>query len=169
VAGVDIRGVKLVVFDLDNTLWDHPDVSSTTPPYWRVGLDEIADSRGERIRLRPCARRLLEELRVRGFKLAVASWNYPQPALRALEALGLLQLFDVIVVEPHPNKDLMLEKIFREVGVKEGEALFIDDNPAIIEGVRRRYRCLKVIRFRGEEQHLFCEMLRALRRLEQSG
>ncbi|HDD33747.1 MAG: magnesium-dependent phosphatase-1 [Thermoprotei archaeon] len=165
-ADVGLRNVKLIIFDLDGTLWDHPDVSSTSPPYQRIERDEIVDSRGERIRLRPCVRRLLEELRARGFRLAVASWNFPGPALRALEALGLLQLFDVVVVEPHPNKSSMLEKIFREVKVKEGEALFVDDNPAIIEGVRRRYPHLKIIRFREERPHLFCEMLDILQRMQ---
>ena len=158
----DLSGVKLVVFDLDRTLWDHPDISTTSPPYRRVSQDEIEDSEGARIRLRPCARRLVEELKSRGFKLAVASWNLPEPAIKALQALGLLELFDVVVVEPHPSKDLMLEKILRETGVDEEEALFIDDNPSIIGIVKRRYRNMKVIRFRESEPDMFCRIMSKL-------
>lgn len=158
----DLSGIKLVVFDLDRTLWDHPDISTTSPPYRRVSQDEIEDSEGARIRLRPCARRLIEELKSRGFKLAVASWNLPEPAIKALQALGLLELFDVVVVEPHPSKDLMLEKILKETDVDEEETLFIDDNPAIIGIVRRRYKNMKVIRFRESESDMFCQIMSKL-------
>ncbi len=38
--------MRLLILDLDKTLWSHPDISSTNPPYRRVSEDAIADSHG---------------------------------------------------------------------------------------------------------------------------
>ena len=37
---------RLVILDLDLTLWDNPDISKTSPPYRRVVKDAIMDSKG---------------------------------------------------------------------------------------------------------------------------
>jgi len=148
---------------LDVTLWGHEDISLTSPPYRRLSRDVIEDVNGEVIELRPCARELLSFLRDRGFGLAVASWNLPEPAVKALEALNLLEYFDVVVVEPHPNKELMLREIMSVMRVSEGEVVFIDDNPYITERVSRAYPELLVLRF-GVDVTDYCVFLEEVRR-----
>ncbi len=92
--------MKLLILDLDKTLWSHHNVTDTSPPYRRVAEDTVVDSRGEVVRLNPCARELLELAKSRGLLLAVASWNDPEKALAVLETMGLKEYFDVVVVEP---------------------------------------------------------------------
>ncbi len=160
-----VCGAKLFVFDLDLTLWEHPDISSTSPPYRRLSRDVIVDSTGEVVKLRPCARQLLERLKALGVRTAVASWNYPEPALGALEALGIKELFDVIVVEPHPFKEVMIERILREIGVKEHETVFLDDNPVITARVASKYPNMTVLRF-GFDVLSLCDLLQVLEETE---
>ena len=136
---------KVVVLDLDRTLWDHPDISSTIPPFRRIDENTIADSRGEVIRLERCVRKLLLGLRANNVSLCVASWNRPEIALEALRTFGLLELFDQVVIEPHPYKEEMLARIARRLSL-EGvrfEMYFFDDNPDIVRRVRS---CLPWVR-----------------------
>mgnify|MGYP000716384824 CR=1 FL=1 len=78
-------------------------------------------------------------------------------------------MFDVVVVEPHPNKDLMLKRILEETGVDEGETLFIDDNPAIIGTVKGRYRNMKIVRFSESEAYMFCRVVGKLEKMTVGG
>ena len=133
---------KLLALDLDETVWAHPDISATRPPYKRVSRDVIIDVHGETIELRRGVRETLEELKSRGVKLAVISWNDRSKALEALEALGLLELFDVLVIEPHPRKDLMMSKIVewcKERGIRVSEVLYVDDSPLMMEVVKKAW------------------------------
>ncbi len=69
------KRIKCLVWDLDNTLW------------------EGTLSEGGGGTLRPGVRETLAELDRRGILLSIASKNEPGPALRALEALGVADLF----------------------------------------------------------------------------
>lgn len=153
--------MRLLILDLDRTLWSHSDITTTSPPYRRVSEDSIVDSSGEEIRLNPCARELLEGAKARGLLLAVASWNDPRPALAALEALGLTGYFDAIVVEPHPFKERMISRILAQLSVGEGEAVFVDDNPAICERVRSAMPGLRVVNL-GADAESLCDVKRML-------
>ena len=73
--------VKIVVFDLDSTLWDHIDVSSMKPPFKLLDDNTIIDSIGDKLRLYPCVRKILEKLKNRRYKLSIASWNVASTAL----------------------------------------------------------------------------------------
>lgn len=153
--------MKLLILDLDKTLWSHPDITMTSPPYLRVSDDGITDSRGEAITLNPCAAKLLETAKSRGIILAVASWNDPEKAVRALEAFNLKDYFQIIVVEPHPEKDEMVRKILRELVIEAKEAVFVDDNPAMCELVSRTFPSLKVLNV-GRGVKDLCELLELL-------
>lgn len=153
----EASGTRVVILNLDLTLWDHPDISRTRPPYQPVGDDAILDSAGVRIRLRECARSFLEDARRRGVVLAIASWNEPEPALAALEAFRIIHYFSYVVVEPHPCKERMVEQILRAAGVRPAQAVFIDDNPYIVNRVKARYGEMPVLQF-GVDVRSFCEL-----------
>lgn len=153
--------------DLDNTLWDHPDVSSTTPPYRRVDADTVADSQGSVIKLRSDARSVLTELKKRGIALVVISWNNYDRAAEALKALDLFDLFDLLIIEPHPDKDLMFKQLLkwaRARGIEPREVVFVDDNPEMIEKVKRAWPDVRTLRF-GYEVLSFVELLELLDRV----
>ncbi|MEZ0346360.1 MAG: magnesium-dependent phosphatase-1 [Infirmifilum sp.] len=154
--------MRLLILDLDNTLWSHHDISRTEPPYRRISQDTIVDSMGETIKLNPCAAQVLSEAKNKGILLAVASWNNPEKAEEAIVALGLQGFFEEIVVEPHPYKEKMIRRILRKVGVKPSEAVFVDDNSEICRRVRGAYPELKVFNLGIDIQSL-CELLHLIK------
>ncbi|MEM1509640.1 MAG: magnesium-dependent phosphatase-1 [Thermofilaceae archaeon] len=153
---------KLLALDLDKTIWDHEDVSSTEPPYDRLNRDTISDSKGIFIKLRTGVREVLETLKDREIALAVVSWNLYSKAVAALEAFDLLRLFDLVIVEPHPRKDLMFSKLLEWStfhGIKPSEIVFVDDNPEMVEKVKRAWPQVTVAMF-GADVKSFDEVLR---------
>ena len=149
---------KLIILDLDGTLWSHKDISSTRPPFTRIDDETLVDSANNFVRLDPCARTLLESAKKKGVLLAIASWNNPDIALQALRVLGLDNFFDFPVVEPHPGKDRMVEKILARLGVDAEYAVFVDDTEYMVELVRARFPRMSVYRVGGDIRDL-CELI----------
>ncbi|ABL79064.1 magnesium-dependent phosphatase-1 [Thermofilum pendens] len=154
-------GIKALVVDLDGTLWSHRDISRTRPPFRRVSDGVVVDSTGQEVRLNPCVEEALRAAREAGLRLAVASWNDPEPAVEALKALGVYGYFDLLVIEPHPGKDRMLEKILRELRLSPGEVVFVDDTEYMVELVREAHPGILSLRM-GVDVRDFCELLRKL-------
>ncbi len=130
----------LVAVDLDGTVWSHPDISVLKKPFKKLGQDTLVDAEGTVIRLRPRIREFLEELRkIPGVLVTTLSWNRPDNALEALSLLGLKDLFDYIVIEDHPHKDRMLEKLFQQISrpPKQGCLVYLDDRTIHVEDIRR--------------------------------
>ncbi|HXF81815.1 MAG TPA: magnesium-dependent phosphatase-1 [bacterium] len=134
--------VKLVIFDCDRTLWDHPNVSELQRPFRRIDATTVADAAGVRVRLRPHAREVLDALRARGILISVASWNRPEPVLEIFEQLDLMPYFTRPKVEFHPYKEKTIRALLDELaadGVRLApeEVLFVDDRAVHLERVRR--------------------------------
>ena len=129
----------LIALDCDRTMWNHPDATRLSPPLKRISDKEVIDSKGEYVKLNEGIIRFLRYVKLKGHKTAVISWNEPQNVFTILSLLDLNKYFDEIIVEPHPNKALMLEKALNKLKVKPEEVIFIDDNPRMIEVVRSRF------------------------------
>ncbi len=130
--------VKLIVLDLDGTLWDHLDASSLVEPLKVIDHDTVVDSRGEILRLYPHARWFLEKTWSLGLPLAVASWNYPEITVKILELLCIKKYFSYLGIEPHPHKYKVLLKIIEWYKHKYGyiqpsEILYVDDRRIHLE------------------------------------
>ncbi len=130
---------KMVVFDLDRTIWDHEDISATTPPYRALDASRIADSGGTIVTLRSGVRELLGWLLERGALLAVVSWNVEWIAVEALKSFGIHSYFSFLIIEFHPRKDRMFEKLFRASGLGPKNAIYIDDDEGMVRLVKKRY------------------------------
>ncbi len=158
--------IKLIILDCDKTLWSHEDISSMKPPFELVDKDVLIDSVGEELRLNEGVRDFLNYVKNRGILLAVASWNIREFVIEALEKLELDKYFDYIVVEFHPNKELMVDKILKYfnslgVGVHEGEVLFVDDNIDMIRKVKKLFPQMIIIHY-GVDVKNFYELIRFL-------
>ena len=81
---------------------------------------------------------LLRDVRSEGYPTALATQSHREQALRVLEILGLTDEFDVIVTredvehgKPDPEMHLLAA---RELGIRPGECLAIEDSPAGVQG-----------------------------------
>ncbi len=133
--------LRLLMLDLDRTVWDHPDVTSTVPPYVRVS-DAVLDGRGETIRLLPGIVELLSWAAASGVAVAALSWNEPAKATAVLNAFSLARYFRYVYIEPHPMKHAMvsrlIERYVSEGGTKNfAEMLYIDDKDIHVHDVWR--------------------------------
>ena len=161
---VALSKVKVIVLDLDRTIWSHPDVTSLVPPY-DVTDDSLVDSRGEYLKLNECVRQFLDVVKSKGrWVLAIVSWNKPRKAEEVLDLLKLAKYFDIKVIEYHPRKDVMFEKLLQllhvnGLDVKPEDMMYIDDNSEMITKVQRRFPKINAYLYRSG---LFCDLLKCL-------
>ncbi|XP_059474565.1 magnesium-dependent phosphatase 1-like [Neocloeon triangulifer] len=121
------RKPKLIVFDLDWTLWPFHVDTNVDPPFTRLPNGNIIDQRKREIEHFPEVPKILERLVSEGYQVAVAS--------RTGEIKGaeqLLQLFDwnkyFSYKEIYPGcKKTHFSKFKKNSGFDYSEMLFFDD------------------------------------------
>lgn len=101
----------LLLLDLDGTIWTHLNVSGLREPLTLVAPNLVVDASGEELELYGYMVELAAWARENGAMVCTLSWNEPEKALRVLELLGIEGLFDCHMIEPHPNKHLMLKRL----------------------------------------------------------
>lgn len=140
-----MREIKLVIFDLDETLWSMEEgyCSILRPPLSPAGTDTIVDSIGRTVRLHEGVRDLLQSLEEAGIILSVASKNDPEPATEVMKRFNIYAFFKYPQLEWGPKVRLvkrLLETLREKDGVeiRPREALLIDDwrtNVAEVSGL----------------------------------
>ncbi|MEM2984389.1 MAG: magnesium-dependent phosphatase-1 [Candidatus Jordarchaeaceae archaeon] len=127
---------KLIVFDVDGTLWSIS-VAFTVflkPPLRLVDANEIRDSQDAKVKLFPEVRELLKTLREKGILMSIASLNDPEPNL-VMECLKLFKIADYFIYPQvnHKGKNRNIKTILKLLKEKEGiqinypEVIFVDD------------------------------------------
>jgi FkbH-like protein len=104
--------IKCVVWDLDQTLWD--------------GI--LVESGGTMPKLKDGVRSILEELDRRGILLSIASKNSEEDARKALESLGIWQLFLAPRINWQP-KSASIRQIADKLNLGLDSFAFVDDMP----------------------------------------
>ena len=135
---------KLIVFDLDETLWTVSDglCNLIEPPFRMATPDRLVGQRGLWVELHPGVREMLKVFKERGAFVSLASRNDAEPTKKLLEFMGILDdLFEPQLCwkpkEESIEKIIKLLKKKEGVSVKPDEVLFIDDWPENISAVRR--------------------------------
>jgi len=110
-SGREEKRIKLLVMDLDNTLWDgilieHPDAE---------------------VELRPGIREVLDKLDQRGILLSVASKNNYDDIRQTLTRLGIWDLFLYPQVNWEP-KSVNIRKTVQQLNIGTDTVAFIDDS-----------------------------------------
>jgi magnesium-dependent phosphatase-1 len=127
---------KLVVFDVDETLWK-ASVTFTSflkPPLRIIGTNELCDSVDARVRLFPGVQELLKSLQEKGVLMSIASLNDPEPNL-VIECLELFGIADYFIYPQinHKGKNRNIKTILKLLEENDGieinysEVLFVDD------------------------------------------
>ena len=134
----------VVFLDLDGTLWDHLDISATFPPYSKLSDSIISDVKGVRISLFPEAVDFIKWVRTNGGLISTCSWNEYEMAYKALEAFGLVELFDFQKIASHPKKYLLMEEVLRQLKeygkpVNPNRLFYLDDRDLHIKEVKERF------------------------------
>lgn len=144
-------GIKLVIYDLDRTLWrisGDIHASLCRPPFSRSGAGVLVDSRGNELRLMPSAVRALDEWAGRKTTLSVLSANDFEVCREIMEMLGIWRYFKYPQIEWDDrdagtcDKARLLLKLLEEfrrrdsLEIKPGNVLFIDDRAANIERLK---------------------------------
>jgi magnesium-dependent phosphatase-1 len=75
---------KVVIFDLDKTIWDVYAAEQTFPPYRRISTNEVRDSAGKCIRSFNDVPAIMQTLSARGILIALASLS---PSFEKCDAL----------------------------------------------------------------------------------
>ncbi|MFP3220498.1 MAG: magnesium-dependent phosphatase-1 [Candidatus Marsarchaeota archaeon] len=143
---------KLVVLDLDGTIWDYPKTSSVLPEPITVQGDAVVAADGTRLLLRDGLRDFLKACAERGVLVSLASWNSPNLPVKMLSALGLMGYFAHPKLEPHPYKELMLKEILEDfngegVRISPEEVVFVDDRDVMVQRVKERFPSMTCLQF----------------------
>jgi magnesium-dependent phosphatase-1 len=139
-----IESPWVVFLDLDGTLWDHLDITAASPPFTRISESIISDSLGVRISLLPGAVDFIKWVRSSGGIISTCSWNEYDKAIGALEAYGIVHLFDYQKVSTNPKKYLLMEEVISKlvqkgVSVRMDRLFYLDDRDIHISDVKVRF------------------------------
>ena len=146
---------KLIIVDLDYTLWKCFVWEDTSPPYRRIGDSDVctcnpgifsveqsrALEQNLTLSLYNHVRCILNMARQWGIKLAIASKSKgPAHAQKALAALGLwgTDIWASVQIIPHEAKSVHVTKILKETGFSSHDALFFDDTEQNVLTVRQK-------------------------------
>ncbi len=119
---------KLVVFDLDFTLWDAGGTwcDCTNPPYRRVN-NHVLDSNGSKITLYPEVREILNQLKEQNIIMALASrTSAPSWAKELLQLFEIEHYFEYQEIYPS-SKLKHFKKIKDNSGIAFSDMVFFDD------------------------------------------
>ncbi len=120
---------KLVVFDLDFTLWDCGGlwIDCTTPPFRLDAEGAVRDRRDRRFRLYPEVPGILDHLESAGCLLGLASrTEQPDWAREVLDLMGIRQRFQFEEIYPG-SKVRHFHALRKASELAFGEMLFFDD------------------------------------------
>ncbi|XP_064467660.1 magnesium-dependent phosphatase 1-like [Ornithodoros turicata] len=128
---------KLIVFDLDYTLWPFYVDTHVTPPFKKASNGDIMDTCGRRISVYPDVPEMLERLSREHYTLGIASRTEEPDAAR--ELLGLLDWNKYFTYqEIYPAcKVRHFNKFASKTGIPYRDMLFFDDEYRNIRDVSK--------------------------------
>ncbi|KAJ6219602.1 hypothetical protein RDWZM_005414 [Blomia tropicalis] len=138
---------KLVVFDLDHTLWNFGiDSFCFTPPFhFEKSSDKLIDMSGKSIETFPDTLTVLKHLHSLNIPVAVASrTKYPSGAYSVLEKLKLDQYIRYFEIYPG-QKMKHFSRLREQSGAEYSEMIFFDDEQRNIDDISKLGVCAVLV------------------------
>ncbi len=187
------QGKKALITDLDGTLtnlgidwdslrekvrkemgWDHPlRPLGMSIPKAAKNKEEIEKAfsivekaeleAAERASFNPSLREVLNKVKGAGLRVGLVTLQAKRPAIEALNRLGVIDLFDIIVTREYSlDRKKQLELAMEKLHVKPAECIFVGDAPWDVKA-GRELGCLTIcVRREIEGADIYIESLRDL-------
>ncbi|XP_022689161.1 magnesium-dependent phosphatase 1-like [Varroa jacobsoni] len=146
---------KLVVFDLDYTLWPQHVDTTVHPPLRKDKLGNVFDSYGQAVKPFPEVPTLLEYLRSEGYQIAAASrTDAPPVANELIKLLDWDHYFDYREIYPGCKKTHFM-RFQKSSGITFTDMIFFDDEMRNIRDVSQLGVTAIYVRSEGMTRRLF--------------
>jgi magnesium-dependent phosphatase-1 len=150
IIGID-ETTKLLVLDVDGTIWPNEYNPDRQPPFVRLSANEVRTGGGETISINPGMMVLLHRALNRNIICSIASIGDPDVVL------PIIQQFRLPIRFKHPQlgwdgKDAMIEEILRRLEAEDGtkvsdaEILFLDDEEKNLIEVGNRFPAARLVK-----------------------
>lgn len=148
-----VKPIKVVVFDIDDTLWHAIDFDDgmARDRFDVIDGRRVADHPGHAQELVENAREVLEILSKKGYVVAIATMG-PQDQVRSfMEGFGITKHFDfeISAFERVDKAEKIAHILDRAnelgMGVAPSELLFVDDNMGYLKAVNERFPEVKCV------------------------
>ncbi|XP_003742124.1 magnesium-dependent phosphatase 1 [Galendromus occidentalis] len=155
---------KLVVFDLDYTLWPQHVDCTVDPPLRKDKNGNIFDADGQAVKPFPEVPRLLEKLRQDGYQIGAASrTDSPPVANQLIKLLDWDKYFDYREIYPG-CKVTHFNKFKKDSGIQFKDMMFFDDEMRNIRDISKLGVTAVYVTHTGMTMKLFDEGLAEWRR-----
>jgi magnesium-dependent phosphatase-1 len=148
---MDTCKVKIVVFDVDDTLWHGIDDPRATGRFQRIDDRLVSDGDGHAQEIVPNAIDVLEKLGSLGYRLALATMGPEDQVRLFMRAFGIEQCFDFgLSAFDREDKADKIEHILRKAAnddpdIMPSQIVFVDDNQAYLGAVNLRFPDVKCV------------------------
>ncbi|XP_062608235.1 magnesium-dependent phosphatase 1-like [Saccostrea cucullata] len=131
------RKPKILVFDLDYTLWPFWIDTHYDAPFKKISKTDVKDRHGNNVPYYQAVPRILEKLKRDGFKVGVASrTSCTGEAKELIKCFEWDQYFDYVQIYPG-TKTTHFTKIKRDSGIEFQDMIFFDDEHRNIRDVSK--------------------------------
>ena len=142
--------IKLVVFDIDDTLWYSVDDAEAVYRFEPISERRVADHVGHAQELVPNARKVLRILKEKGYEIGIGTMGPEDQVKSFMKGFGIENFFDFsISAFDREDKDLKILKILEaaqeKMTIEPKEIVFIDDNLGYLQAVNSRFPDVKCI------------------------